>query len=217
MASVADATVPATSAPADAVTDAAAVENQESETGTAEESVAEESVAEASQADAPIQFEGTPRNMVAGIAMLLASVMAFTMGMTDVFFAEATAWTFAIWGGLLIYAGVLDIFRVFEVTEGALVIKDDFRPWGRRKEWDWERLNRVDVLVKKRYAQLKDVEMQIYYNPEGELAQEREDRIFDAELARQIIERAELKPSGGNPEDLTSIPLEEKQTFTWNK
>ena len=204
MANVADATA---TAPA-----AAELENATPSGASAETTPA------AASAAATTRFPGTPRNMVAGIAMLLASVMAFTMGMTQVFFAEATAWTFAIWGGLLIYAGMLDIFRVYEITDDALLIQDDFRPWGRMKVWDWNRLNRLDLLVKKNEAQAKDVEMQVYYYPEGELAQEREDRVFDAALAQLIIEKAGLKPSGkDNPTDLTAVPLHEKQTYTWSK
>ncbi|MEX1019372.1 MAG: hypothetical protein WDZ49_06920 [Litorilinea sp.] len=205
MANVADATA---TAPAAAKLDAAKLDNATPAGASAE----------TAPAAATKRFPGTPRNMVAGIAMLLASVMAFTMGMTEVFFAEATAWIFGIWGGLLIYAGMLDIFRVYEITDDALLIQDDFRPWGRLKVWDWERLNRLDLLVKKNNAQAKDVEMQVYYYPQGELAQEREDRVFDAALAQLIIEKAGLKPSGNaNPADLTAVPLDQKQTYIWSK
>jgi len=213
MANVADATMTTPAESAESAVDATTESQTESQTASQSEQAAE---AETS-ASQTIRFAGTQRNMVSGIAMLFASIMAFTMGMTDVYFAEATAWTFAIWGGLLIYAGVLDLFRVYEVTEEALVIKDDWRPWNRLKVWDWERLNRVDILVKKNNAQPKDLELQVYYNPEGELAMEREDRIYDAELARLIIERAGLSPSDrNNPSDLTQIPLAEKNTYTWS-
>lgn len=211
MASVADATSVA-DVNVEQTAHSAPVQEAAQATGEAE---ATDNVVTAAQ---PPRFTGTPRTMVAGVAMLLSSVMAFTMGLTDVFFAEATAWTFAIWGGLLIYAGMLDIFRVYEVTGDALIIKDDLRPWDRLKIWDWKRINRLDIKVKKNNAKPTDMEMQVYFNPPGEIAQEREDRIYDAELARLIIEHAGLKPAGrGNPTDLTKVPAGSKETFTWNK
>lgn len=213
MANAAEATL--TGTPAAAESGAVA---EEATGATETQDVAVDQVEESAEPAAAPSFTGTPRNMVSGIAMLVASVMAFTMGLTDVFFAEATAWTLGIWGALLIYAGMLDNFRVFEVQEDALIIKDDFRPWGRLKIWDWERLNRLDIVVKKPNAMAKDIEMQVYYNPEGELANEREDRIFDAELAQLVIERAGLNPAErSNPGDLTNIPNAEKQTFIWRK
>jgi hypothetical protein len=213
MVDVAEATTAVAEPPVAEAPDAETVADEQ----TTQAPVAEESTPTEPQAET-VRFGGTSRNMVAGVSMLIASVMAFTMGMTDVFFAEATAWTLGIWGALLIYAGMLDIYRVFEITDNALVIKDNYRPWGRLKVWDWERLNRLDVVVKKPSAQAKDVEMQIFYNPEGELAMEREDRVFDAELARLVIERAGLRPAGReNPSDLTQLPVAQKQAFTWNK
>jgi hypothetical protein len=221
MANAAEATMTTSATAESAETTAETTANTSVDADSQEENNAADSEtnsqAEEATTSKPIRFTGTPRNMVSGIAMLVASIMAFTMGMTDVFFAEATAWTLGIWGALLVYAGMLDNFRVFEITDDALVIKDDYRPWGRLKIWDWERLNRVDVVVKKRGAQPKDIEMQIYYNPEGELAMEREDRIYDAELARLIIERAGLNPAERTNPDLEDIPTEEKQMFSWNK
>ena len=91
-------------------------------------------------------------NFVPGIAMLFAGLMAFTMGMTDVFFARAFAWIFAAWGALFIFYGLLDLNNTYEVTDSALIIRNPMKIWSPRRVWDWERLVRVDVVVKRRNA-----------------------------------------------------------------
>jgi hypothetical protein len=161
-------------------------------------------------------FRGSERNLVPGMGMLFAAVLAFSMGMTDVFFAEATAWTFAIWGALLIYMGLLDATQSYEVTDDALIILNPARPWGARKEWHWGNIRRMDIVVKRPDERTKDVMLQVYFQEEGEAAIEREDRTYDPELARLIIERAGLRPADrGNPTDLTKLPAG-KATYTWN-
>ncbi len=174
-------------------------------------------VAEKQVADNKLVFQGTQRNMVVGIAMLSASALAFSMNLTHVFFASAMAWTFAIWGGLLLYSNLLDYYERYSVTDAGLVIKNPLRPWGAVKTWDWAHLNRVDILVKRAEADVEDAVMQVYYTPEGEIVIEREDRAFDPELVRLIIERAGLKPTDpGNPKDLTQLPPGKKM-YAWNK
>jgi hypothetical protein len=142
-----------------------------------------------------IVFRGSQRNLVPGMGLLFAALLAFTMGMTDVFFAEAMAWTFAIWGALLVYMGLLDTNQTYEITEDALVISNSARPWGTRKVWHWGNIRRMDVLVKRADERTKDVMLQVYYQEEGEAAIEREDRSFDPALAQLIIERAGLRPT----------------------
>lgn len=160
-------------------------------------------------------YGGSSPNMVPGVALLFAGVMAFSMGMTDVFFAEAIAWTFAIWGLLMIYGGLTDIYTTYEITEDALIIRNPIRPWLLRRTWDWGRVNRLDVVVKRNGAGKNDVVMQIYYAPEGELSNEREDRIFDATLAQIIIERAGLSPESGTPANAMDIQKAEKASYSW--
>lgn len=165
-----------------------------------------------------IKFGGTTHNLVPGMAMLLASIAAYFMGMTQYFFVEAIAWVFMIWGALLIYAGLIDIYETFEVTDDALVIRDVMRPWNSRKEWDWAHIDRLTVLVNKRDTQLTQAKMQIYFTPEGELGLEREDRAFDPRLAELIVERAGLKPAGpDNPASMDELPLEQNAEFTWRR
>jgi len=127
------------------------------------------------------------------------------------------AWTFVLWGALFLYGNLLDIYQTYQVTDEALIIKNPLRPWGATKVWDWAHLHRMDVVVKRAEAELDDAVMQIYYTPEGEIVIEREDRGYDPELARLIIERAGLKPTAPeNPKDLAQLPPG-KRTYFWNK
>lgn len=163
-----------------------------------------------------IIYTGSSNNLVPGAALLFAGVMAFSMGMTDVYFAEAMAWTFAIWGVLLIYLGLLEINETYEVTDDALIVRNVMRPWAPRKTFDWPRVTRLDIVVKRAEARDNDIEMQVYYQPQGELANERRDRVYNAALAAAIVERASLSPADRNmPQDVTRIPPREKATYTW--
>ena len=172
--------------------------------------------AEVAPAKSPLIFSGTSKNLVPGAAFLFAGLMAFSMGMTDVFFAEAIAWTFAIWGALFIFSDLRDINETYEVTDDALIIRNVLRIWAPRKTWDWGHITRLDVVVKRPDAREQDVIMQIYYTPEGEIAMEREDRAYNPVLAAIVTERAGLKPADKNtPKDVTRIPRNNKTTFTW--
>ncbi len=167
--------------------------------------------------DNKLVFQGTQRNMVVGVAMLVTAALAFSMNLTHVFFAEAMAWTFVLWGGLLLYSNLLDYYETYTVTDEGLVIKNPLRPWGAMKVWDWAHVNRVDILVKRAEARIEDAVMQVYFTPEGEIVIEREDRLYDPELVRLIIERAGLKPTDpGNPKDLTTLPPGRKM-YAWNR
>jgi hypothetical protein len=162
-------------------------------------------------------FQGTPRNLAVGFAMLAAGVLAFSMNLTHTFFAEATAWVFVLWGSLFLYIGLMDLYQTYEVTDEGLIIRNPMRPWAATKFYDWGHLHRLDLIVKRVDAQLDDGVMQVYYTPEGEIALEREDRAYDPELAGLIIERAGLKPTDpANPSDLTQLP-KGKATYVWNK
>lgn len=176
--------------------------------------------AEAVMTPAPVQnyptYSGSSNNLVPGGALLFGGILAFSMGMTDVFFAEAIAWVFAVWGALLIYSGLLQINETYIVTDDALVIRNVMRPWALQKTFDWGRVNRFDVVVKRAEAQDQDIEMRVYYQPEGELANERRDRTYDASLAALIVQHAGLNPADkATPRDVTVIPRNEKTTYTW--
>ena len=163
-----------------------------------------------------IVFHGSSQNLVPGAALLFGGIMAFSMGMTDVYFAEAMAWTFAAWGAMLIYGGLMDINETYEITDEALIIRNPLRFWTPRKTWAWDRIPRLDVVVKRREAADRDLMLQVYYSPQGELALERADRLYDSALAQLIQERAGLKPGDKEtPKDITRIPRATKATFIY--
>lgn len=163
-----------------------------------------------------LQFGGTPRNLVPGMAMALASAAAFMMNLTHVFFAEAMAWTFLIWGVLLILSGLLDIYRTFEVTDRGLAMRNKIWFWSSGKVWDWAEINRLEIAVSNRVRRPQDATMRIYHTAKGELALEREDRAFTPELAQAIIDRAGLKPAAkDNPKDLAQLSVERAGLYTW--
>src|SRR5215204_3255488 len=85
----------------------------------------------------PLIYTGSPNNLVPGVALVFGGVLAFGMNMTDVFFAEAIAWTFVIWGVLMIYVGLLELNETYEVTDDALLIRNPMRPWAPKKTFDW--------------------------------------------------------------------------------
>lgn len=164
-----------------------------------------------------IVFTGTHRNMAVGVAMFVTGTLAFSMDLTHTFFAEATAWTFVLWGLLFIYGSLLDVYQSYEVREDALVIRNPIRFLLPTKEWAWENLQRVDLVVRRAEAEYQDTTLKVYYQEPGELTIEREDRVYDPELARLIIERAGLQPvDKKNPSDLTQLP-KTKATYIWNK
>lgn len=164
-----------------------------------------------------IIFTGTHRNMAVGVAMFVTGTLAFSMDLTHTFFAEATAWTFVLWGLLFIYGSLLDVYQSYEVSEDALVIRNPIRFLLPTKVWAWENLQRVDLVVRRTDAEYQDTTLKVYYQEPGELTIEREDRVYDPELARLIIERAGLQPvDKKNPSDLTQLP-KAKATYIWNK
>ena len=163
-------------------------------------------------------FSGTNNNMVVAVTMLLAGLLAFTMNMTSTFFAEATAWTFIIWGALLLFIGLLDYLQTYEVRDDVLVIRNPLRFWASYKEWPWENVYRMDVLVGRRTNHPEDAKIHIYRDTEGELIKQREDRSFDAKLAELVVEKAGLQPvEDENPDRMAELPMAQKATYHWTK
>ncbi len=179
--------------------------------------------ADVSQSSAPaeestdIVFHGTPRNMVVGITFLLAGLIAFTMGMTTVFFAEALAWTFVIWGILFLLYDLYDWNRTWVVSDKGLWIGSGATRRRSGNVWEWANVNRIDLIVKRYEPKPQDVVMQVYYSPPGDSRLVREDRAYSPDLARLIIEHADLKATHAiNPSDLDQLPPD-KVTYIWNK
>ncbi len=162
-------------------------------------------------------FTGSQRNSAIAVAMFATAALAFSMNLTHTFFATAMAWTFVLWGGLLLYSNLLDVYQTYELTDSALHITNALRPWGAVKQWDYGHIHRLDLIVKRVDAEAADAIMQVYYTPEGEITIEREDRAYNPELARLIIERAGLKATDkGNPNNMAQLP-HAKATYIWTK
>lgn len=164
-----------------------------------------------------IVFTGSQRNMAVGVAMFATALLAFSMDLTHTFFARATAWTFVLWGLLFIYGSLLDIYQSYEVGDDALRISNPARFLLPTKVWQWDNVQRVDVTVRRTDAEYQDATIKVYYQEPGELTVEREDRVYDPELVRLIIERADLRPvDKKNPTNFTTLP-QVKATYIWNK
>ena len=176
--------------------------------------VAATNAAETQTDSDPIIFQGSPQNISVAIAMFATAALAFSMSLTDVYFAEATAWTFVIWGALLLFNNLLEVYQSYEVTAESLIVRNPVRFLQAAKVWNWENIQRLEVTVKRTDAEYKDAVMQIYYQEPGELTIEREDRIYDPELERLVIERAGLAADGSTLEDFTTLP-QVKTTYIW--
>lgn len=179
--------------------------------------VAQQPVIASPQDHERIVFHGSQRNMAVGVGMMLAGALAFTMGLTEVFFAEAMAWTFVIWGALFLFSDLLDVLKTWTVGPDALEIRSPGRWWSPNKMWGWGEISRLDVIVKRNDAKMEDAEMQVYYTAPGDSALEREDRAYSPHLARLIVERAKLKAAGkDNPTAFEELPYG-KASYVWNK
>jgi len=181
----------------------------------AELAVDEENSSEAEENN-NLVFHGSQTSMATGIAMLAASVLTFMMGMTEFYFNEALAWTFGIWGALLLYSNLLDVYQKYEVTDDHLTVTNPLRPWDSKVVWEWDNVVRYEIVVKRHEAEIRDTVQRVYHDVPGEVAIEREDRTYDPALAREIIERAGLSPAAAdNPTDLEDLP-QGKAVYLWH-
>lgn len=154
--------------------------------------------------------------MVSAAALLIAGILTFTMGINSLFFVEAIAWTFLIWGALLLYGHVIDLGTVYEVSDEGLEIRSPLRFWALSRKWDWPHFTRLELIVQRMEAVEEDVEMRIHYTPEGTTVLMREDLPYVPLLAEEIASRAALGPERGQAmQDFSSIPQDEKETYTW--
>ncbi len=162
-----------------------------------------------------VKFSGSSRNLVPGLALLVVGAIAPMMGLTEVFFAEALAWVFAIWGALFVYIGLIDIYETYEVTDEALIIKDYFRFWEPTKTWGWDSIMRADLVVNRTDGDYGDAKMRVYYDLPGEGNIQREDRDYNPELMALVLSKAGLSADGHDFQDLSKLP-ETKGVYTWN-
>ena len=161
-------------------------------------------------------FRGMPRNMVVGTTLLLAGALAFLMGMTDVFFARAMAWVFVIWGALFLLNDLRDWARSWAVSDEGLRIGLHTPFWQPRRVWNWDNINRMDLIVKRNDPKPQDMVMQVYCTPPGDSVLLREDKIYVPMLAELIAQRAKLKPTHANNPPFDTLPTA-KGTYVWNK
>ena len=162
-----------------------------------------------------IVFQGRPKSMAVAVAMFATAALAFSMNLTHTFFAEAMAWTFVIWGALLLFGNLVEMYQAYVVTDDALIIRNPVRFLQAKKVWKWQNIQRLDVVVKRADAEYQDAIIQIHYQEPGEIVIEREDRTYNPELARLVIERAGLSPTGDHAlSDLTQLP-QAKATYSW--
>jgi hypothetical protein len=175
--------------------------------------------ARAAQAeDSGLAFGGESRNMAMGIAMLGAGAGAFVLGLTHTFFAQAMAITFVFWGAFFLYNDLLLSTRRYTVTDAGLKIDVPMRPWSRSRLWAWKDISRLDIVTYRRDIDPENSTIQIHHQYPGEIALDREDRNFDPELARLVIERAGLKPDKSAAGiTLANLPTGRDETYTWKK
>lgn len=164
-----------------------------------------------------IVYRGSPHNMAVGVVLVLAGISAFIMGMTDVFFAEAMAWVFILWGALFLFSDLIDFTKTWAVTDEALVIDSPIRFWTPHKKWDWAHINRMDLVAKRRQPKMEDIELQVYFTPAGDTVLEREDRAYSPELAHMIIEKAGLKSTSTHNPTTYSEFGPDQTTYVWNR
>lgn len=201
----------------------------DSEADSAEEDAAEDAIAEAveekvvEEEAAPSRFIGDitfmnpTKSPTMGLALTLASLAVFVMGMKT-FYQIATAWTFLAWGLLLLFVSALNIYQRYEATEDGLSIKNPIRFWSFNKFWEWSDISRIDVLAGRRDNNLEEMDLHIYRELSGELVKEREDVKFNPQMAAVIIERAGLQPvDESNPARLELIPRAQTGTYHWTK
>ncbi len=161
-------------------------------------------------------FRTQPKSIVSALALLVAGTVTFSMGITHLFFVEAMAWVFLLWGALLMYNHLADFFTRYVVTDDSLVIKTPAILWRMKRVWDWKHIKRMEIVVKSIEATSEDVEMQIYYTSEGSTVLHREDLVFTPELAKAVAEKAGLKPQRGQAMmTFDAIPQGTKAKYTW--
>jgi len=161
-------------------------------------------------------FKGKSRAMNASIGMLVAGVLTFSMGMNRLFFVEAMAWTFIVWGALLLYGHIIDYSTTYEVTDEGLIVRSPVRFWNLTQKMEWGQVKRLNVVVSRIEATAEDATVQVIYTPEGTTKLIREDLPFNAALAQEIVSRAGLKAGRNSAmKSFDAIPQDEKGIYTW--
>ena len=166
---------------------------------------------------ADLTFSGPKKNLVTGVAMTAAGLMAFNMGMTETFFVDATAWTFLIWGVLMVYSNLLEMNETYTLTDKELIVTNPLRFWGSKRVWQWKHINRMDLTVKRNDPIADDVKVFVFYTPPTQPGVlNRIDLAFNADLLKGIASRANLKAEKGSAfASLDTIPQDSPGTYSW--
>jgi len=126
------------------------------------------------------------------------------------------AWTFIVWGALLLYGHIIDFSTTYEVTDDALIVRSPVRFWSLSRTMDWGHVKRMNVVVGRVGAEAEDAGLQVIYTPEGSTQMIREDMPYDAQLAQEIATRAGLKAAkGSGMTRFDAIPQETKGNYSW--
>lgn len=161
-------------------------------------------------------FKGKPKSMSAAVAVMVAGILTFSMGMNTVFFVEAMAWTFIIWGGLLFYGHLIDMSTTYEVTDEALIVRSPLRFWSFGRSMGWSFIKRMNVVVERAEATEVDAGLQVIFIPEGTTQMVREDIPYYSQLAQEIVTRAGLKATkGSGMTKFDALPQDGKGQYTW--
>jgi len=161
-------------------------------------------------------FKGKPKSLSAAVAVMVAAALTFAMGMTRVFFVEAMAWTFIIWGGLLLYGHLIDLSTTYEVTDDALIVRSPLRFWNFGRTMGWSFIKRLNVVVERAEATPEDTGLQVIFIPEGSAQMIREDISYNSQLAEEIVARAGLKAAkGSGMTKFDAIPQDSKGQYSW--
>lgn len=171
---------------------------------------------EAQANDTGLIFRSKSKSMSAAVAVMVAAVLTFSMGMNQVFFVEAMAWTFIVWGGLLFYGHLIDMSTTYEVTDDALIVRSPLRFWNFGRSMGWAFIKRMDVVVERAEATEEDAELQVIFIPEGSTQMVREDMSYNSQLAEEIATRSGLKAAkGSGMTEFDVIPQDGKGQYSW--
>lgn len=170
-----------------------------------------------SASSSALVFNGPKKNLVIGVAMTAAGLMAFSMGMTDTFFIEAMAWTFLIWGVLMVYSNLLEMNETYTLTDENLTVTNPLRFWGAKRIWAWKYVSRVDAIIKRNDPTAEDVKIHVFYTPPQQPGVfNRAGVAFNPALIKAIVSRASLKVEKGSAfANLDVIPQDNPGMYSW--
>ncbi|MEZ4583577.1 MAG: hypothetical protein R3A10_18405 [Caldilineaceae bacterium] len=128
------------------------------------------------------------------------------MGLDRRLLRPPLAWVFVLWGCSSSTSSHRRLRTLGSDRRELLQIKDSLRFWERKLAWSWSDITRMDVVVERKDLSWDEAEIRVYYTPAGEINIEREDRDFNPELARLIIDKAGLNWTPTRPPPWANCP-----------